>query len=95
MVKACNPKTPELLSQNQPEGPTMTTPIPEQTIHDLEKTVMRYIEVLDRTCEMNVGVMPLVDASIQATLKKDNEVLLDIRNRIWKQFAPVLIDDIH
>jgi hypothetical protein len=70
--------------------------VPElQNLNDLEKMVMDYIDVIDRTRKCNTDVLPLVDASVQAVLLKDNEVLLDMRNRIWKQFAPVLVDTVN
>lgn len=62
---------------------------------ELETTVLGFIDVLDRTRESNTDVMRLVSEDIQAVLARDNEVLLDLRNRIWRQFAPVLVDTVN
>ena len=58
-----------------------------------EDEIMEYLEVLDRTAEANeVLIMALENPEYKALLTRDNEVLRDIRARIWKQFTPILVD---
>jgi len=58
-----------------------------------EDEIMEYLDVLDRTADANdVLIAAIENPDHQQILKRDNEVLRDIRSRIWKQFTPVLVD---
>lgn len=61
------------------------------TAADVETLVLGFIDVLDRTRETNELAMRLVrEDAYRASLEKDNAVLLDLRNRIWRQFKPCI-----
>lgn len=65
--------------------------IPDETLN--ENDVLEFIDVLTRTTEINKRMIDeLADNPNVGIIKRDNEVLLDIRNRIWKQFTPILVD---
>lgn len=70
---------------------------PEEIPEDrLEATIMEYIEVLERVVATHELMMPfLKDEEHVEILKNDNRVLTDIRDRIWKQFTPHLVDTIN
>lgn len=58
-----------------------------------EEQIIEYLEVLMRTAEANkVLIRFLDDPEQQQILIRDNEVLLDIRARIWRQFTGILVD---
>lgn len=58
-----------------------------------EDQIMEYLEVLDRTAEANeILIGFLEDPEHKQLLVRDNEVLRDIRSRIWKQFTEILVD---
>jgi len=58
-----------------------------------ESEIMEYLDVLDRTAEANECLIEALDnPEHKELLERDNEVLRDIRSRIWKQFTPILVD---
>jgi regulator of replication initiation timing len=60
---------------------------------ELEMMVMNFIDVLDRTRAVNTHAMNMVEENARYSLEKDNEVLLDLRNRLWRQFQPLFTAD--
>jgi hypothetical protein len=61
---------------------------------ELEIVIMEFIDVLDRTRSINAHALTLVgDTPARAKIEKDNEVLLDLRNRLWRQFQPLFVAD--
>lgn len=63
---------------------------------DVEKLVYDFLDVLNRTRETNVIAITLIDhPDTKASLERDNVLLLELRNRIWKQFAPVIVDTVN
>jgi hypothetical protein len=61
---------------------------------DLEVMVMGFIDVLDRTRAINAHAMGMVTDNARTSLEKDNEVLLELRNRLWRQFQPLFVADV-
>lgn len=64
-----------------------------QTEAELEVLVMGFIDVLDRTRAVNDRAMEMVPELARTKIAKDNELLLDLRNRLWKQFQPLFVSD--
>jgi hypothetical protein len=63
------------------------------TEEELEVMIMSFIDVLDRTRAVNTHAMKMVADNARTSLEKDNAVLLDLRNRLWRQFQPLFIAD--
>lgn len=60
---------------------------------DLEKLIYDFLDVLARTRETNILAMTMIEhPDTKALLERDNELLTELRARIWKQFAPVVVD---
>ena len=79
-------------------NPTKVKDVPSPpftTLEELETRIFQYVEVLDRTLENNALTCEFVDPEDKALLLADNAILLDIRNRIWRQFATAFVETLN
>lgn len=82
------------MSDNSP-SPTPEKPAekPEKPSFLHEQQIMEYLEVLERTSFSLTSMIPAIEGEAnREMLARDVEVLLELRERVWRQFTPVFVD---